>query len=44
MTNRDYFKDENHDDFDEDYEKSYMFKLKMLEELGLTENELDGED
>lgn len=38
---RDYFKDENHDNFDEEYEdtKCYMYKLKVMEQLGLDGNE-----
>jgi hypothetical protein len=39
--NRDYFKDENMDNFDEEYEdtKCHMYKLKIMEELSL-----DGSD
>lgn len=38
--NRDYFKDENHDNFDEyDDQRSFMYKLKVMEELGLDGSE-----
>ena len=48
--NRDYFKDENHDNFDEEYEdtKCYMYKLKIMEQLSSDEtfigSDINGED